>query len=59
VRSDGYLYVTFEDGTGYSKLAKLPGVIQDIYPYDESMNQSIINAIGTDDWSKMGVQNRL
>jgi hypothetical protein len=23
VRSDGYMYVTFEDGTGYSKLANL------------------------------------
>jgi hypothetical protein len=59
VRSDGYMYVTFEDGTGYSKLVQPPAYIRDEYPYDESMNPNIIKSMGTDNWRKMGMEDRI
>ncbi|WP_130615974.1 hypothetical protein [Cohnella abietis] len=57
--SDAYMLVTFEDGTSYSKLAVPPRFIEDNYPYDESVNESIISHMGTDDWRKMGDTNNI
>ncbi|WP_186438569.1 hypothetical protein [Cohnella terricola] len=48
------MYVIFEDDSGYSKLAELPAFIEDVYPYDESMNASIILHMGKNGWRKMG-----
>ncbi|TVY04351.1 hypothetical protein [Cohnella terricola] len=59
VRSDGYMFVTFQDGIRYSKLIQSPNHIQDVYPYNESDNELVIRRAGTDGWRQTGDTNNL